>query len=58
MSLHDEVLKCYHLVLKSGCEAPDYEREVEAFDEMEAVKEFQRHVDLDAQTIIDNMEII
>ena len=57
MSLHDTAIKSYHLVLKSHCEAPDFEAEVDAFSEDEAVKAFQQRVDADAETIKANMEV-
>lgn len=59
MSLHDRHLKTYHLVLKSHNEWPDYDAEVEAFDEDDAVAQFQTNlVDVDKEIIKQNMEII
>lgn len=58
MSLHDNALKTYHLYLKSHSYAPDWESEVDAFDEDEAVSLFQKQIDLDSKIIKENMEII
>lgn len=50
----------YHLYLKSHCDAPDFEAEVEAENLDKAALEFQRRWchDFDLQTIKQNIEII
>jgi len=47
--------KTYQVYIKSHCEAPDFEYEVEADNPKEAIEKIQSEYDLGDREIIENM---